>query len=150
MCCKEASAREAPSIRVTAQFVDTKTGTQLWAETYNRDLQTSTIFEAQDDIAARIVATVADSYGVLVHSMRAASRQKNDSDLTPAEWQFQWFAYREQITPCISWRAEKPAANARRSRTIGLRTYGPASRRSMSTNMRLAFPGATRPPSIAP
>src|SRR4030095_15542739 len=86
-------------IRVSAQLVDTKTGAQLWAETYNRDLQTSTIFAVQDDVAAHIVATVADSYGVLVHSLRDAARQKNDSDLSPAEWQFQWFAYREQITP---------------------------------------------------
>lgn len=87
------------SIRVTAQLVDVQTGTQLWAETYNRDLQASTIFDAQDDIAARIVATVADSYGVLVHSLREATEQKDDADFTPAEWQFQWFAYREQITP---------------------------------------------------
>ena len=86
-------------IRVSAQLVDTKTGAQLWAETYNRDLQTSTIFAAQDDVAARIVATVADSYGVLVHAMRAAIRQKDDVDLTPVEWQIQYFAYREQITP---------------------------------------------------
>jgi serine/threonine-protein kinase len=86
-------------IRVSAQLVDTQTGAQLWAETYNRDLQASTIFAAQDDIAAHIVATVADSYGVLVHSMRDAIREKDDADLTPAEWQFQYFAYREQITP---------------------------------------------------
>ena len=84
---------------MTAQLVDVQTGKQLWAETYNRDLQASTIFDAQDDIMARIVATVADSYGVLVHSMREASEQKDDRDLTPAEWQFQYFAYREQITP---------------------------------------------------
>ena len=87
------------SIRVIAQLVDVRTGTQLWAETYNRDLQALTIFDAQEDIAARIVATVADSYGVLVHSMREASEQKDDADFTPAEWQFQYFAYREQITP---------------------------------------------------
>src|SRR5205823_13218696 len=87
------------SIRVTAQLVDVQTGSQLWAETYNRDLQASSIFDVQDDIAARIVATVADSYGVLVHSMRKATRRKDDSELTPAEWQFQYFAYREQITP---------------------------------------------------
>jgi len=86
-------------VRVTAQLVDVQTGTQLWAETYNRDLQVSTIFDAQDDIAARIVATVADSYGVLVHSLREASQKKDDADFTSAEWQFQWFAYREQITP---------------------------------------------------
>jgi adenylate cyclase len=96
----EGSIRKGGSgIRLSAQLVDTQTGEQLWAETYNRDLQTSTIFAAQDDVAARIVATVADSYGVLVHSMRAAIRQKNDTDLTPIEWQFQYFAYREQITP---------------------------------------------------
>src|ERR1700730_14973256 len=86
-------------IRVTAQLVDVRTCTQLWAETYNRDLQTSSIFEVQDDVAARIVATVADGYGVLVHSLREATGQKDEADFTSAEWQFQFFAYREQISP---------------------------------------------------
>src|SRR5438046_204599 len=91
--------KEGSGIRVTAQLVDTQTEAQLWAETYNRDLQASSIFAAQDDVAGRIVATVADSYGVLVHSMRVAIGRKSDADLTPVEWQFQYFAYREQITP---------------------------------------------------
>ncbi len=96
----EGSIRKGGSaIRVGVQLVDTETGAQLWSETYNRDLHTSTIFAVQDDVAGRIVATVADSYGVLVHSMRAAMRKKDDADLTPVEWQFQYFAYREQITP---------------------------------------------------
>src|SRR6266536_3724428 len=96
----EGSIRKGGSaIRVSAQLIDTRTGAQLWAETYNRDLQASSIFAVQDDVAARIVASVADSYVVLVHSMRAAIRQKDDADLTPVEWQFQYFAYREQITP---------------------------------------------------
>ncbi len=87
------------AVRVSAQLVDTQTGARLWAETYNRDLQASSLFAVQDDVAARVVATVADSYGVLVNSMRSAIRQKDDADLTPTEWQFQYFAYREQITP---------------------------------------------------
>ncbi len=87
------------AIRVSAQLVDAQTGAQLWSETFQRDLQATSMFEAQDDLAARIVATVADSYGVLVHSMRSAMRQKDDVHLTPVEWQFQYFAYREQITP---------------------------------------------------
>jgi TolB-like protein/Tfp pilus assembly protein PilF len=87
------------AIRVSAQLVDAQTGAQLWSETFSRDLQASSVFEAQDDIAARIVATVADSYGVLVHALRSATRQKGDAHLTPVEWQFQYFAYREQITP---------------------------------------------------
>jgi TolB-like protein/Tfp pilus assembly protein PilF len=96
----EGSIREgASAIRVSARLVDTGTGAQLWAETYNRDLATSSVFAVQDDVAGRIVATAADSYGVLVHSMRTASRQKDDVDLTPVEWRFEYFAYREQITP---------------------------------------------------
>jgi len=31
--------------------------------------------------------------------MRSAIGRKDDADLTPVEWQFQYFAYREQITP---------------------------------------------------
>src|SRR5213594_1416048 len=117
----EGSIRKRGSgIRVGAQLVDTRTGTQLWAETYNRDLKASSIFAAQDDIAARIVATVADSYGVLVHSMRSAIGRKDDADLTPVEWQFQYFAYREQITPsahaALKTRLERAAErDARRS-----------------------------------
>ena len=145
----EGSIRKGGSaIRVSAQLVDTETGAQLWAETYNRDLQTSSIFAVQDDIAARIVATVADSYGVLVHSMRAATRQKDDADLTPVEWQFQYFAYREQITPASTPRS-RAGWSAWWSGTIGSRTCGPASRRSTSTNTRSVFRGATRPRSIA-
>jgi TolB-like protein len=96
----EGSIRKGGSaIRVSAQLIDAQTGAKLWAETYNRDVQTSSLFAVQDDVAARIVATVADSYGVLVRSMRSAIQRKDDVHLTPVEWQFQYFAYREQITP---------------------------------------------------
>jgi len=91
--------KQGSAIRVSARLIDTQTGAQLWAETYDRDLEVSTIFAVQDDVAARIVATVADSYGVLVNSMAAQSEEKDDADLTPAEWLFQYFAYRQQITP---------------------------------------------------
>ncbi|HKP36436.1 MAG TPA: hypothetical protein VJT71_06230, partial [Pyrinomonadaceae bacterium] len=91
--------KQPPAIRVSARLIDTETGAQLWAETYDRDSKVSSIFAVQDDVASRVVATVADSYGVLVHSMREATRQKDEANFTPAEWQFQWFAYREQITP---------------------------------------------------
>ncbi|HMJ06173.1 MAG TPA: hypothetical protein VK474_07940, partial [Chthoniobacterales bacterium] len=91
--------KQASAIRVSARLIDTETGAQLWAESYDRDLEVSSIFAVQDDVAARIVATVADSYGVLVNSTTAQSNAKDDADLTPAEWQFQYFAYRQQGTP---------------------------------------------------
>src|SRR6202007_970081 len=60
--------KQGSAIRVSARLIDTQTGAQLGAETYDRGLEVSTIFAVQDDVASRIVATVADSYGVLVNS----------------------------------------------------------------------------------
>src|SRR5438477_4029381 len=136
----EGSIRKGGSgIRVSAQLVDTQTGAQLWAETYNRDLQATSIFAAQDDVAARIVATVADSYGVLVHSMRAATGRKDDADLTPVEWQFQYFAYREQITPSRPRDSQEPT-EARGG--AGRSAVGPVglSRANLRRRIRLWLP----------
>src|SRR5262249_31346917 len=83
---------------VSPQLVATSTAAQLWAESYDRDLQHSGIFAVQDDVAARIVATVADSYGVLAHSITSELRRKDDLELTPSEWMFQYFEYRQQLT----------------------------------------------------
>ena len=111
----EGSLRKAGSaIRVSTQLVDTETGARLWAETYNRDLGTTSTFEVQDDIAAHVVATVADSFGVLVHALSSASRQKDDAHLTPAEWQFEYFAFTEQFTP-----ANHAALKSRLERVMG-------------------------------
>jgi TolB-like protein/Flp pilus assembly protein TadD len=94
------SVRKAgAAIRVSARLVDAASGAQLWAQTYDRDLQAAETFAVQDDVAARMVATVADSYGVLVHSLASDLRQKDDVDLSPCEWMFKWFEYRQQITP---------------------------------------------------
>ena len=96
----EGSVRKGgASVRVSARLIEADTGTQLWAGTYDRDLRASGILEVQDDVAARIVATVADSYGVLVRSLTAAIQQKMDPELSPSEWLFQYFAYRQQLTP---------------------------------------------------
>jgi len=54
----EGSVRKAGArIRVTAQLVDGASGTHIWAERYDRDLDD--VFAVQDDIANAIVAGVA-------------------------------------------------------------------------------------------
>jgi adenylate cyclase len=50
----EGSVRRAGNrVRITAQLIDTKTGGQLWAERFDRDL--SDLFAVQDDVTRRIV-----------------------------------------------------------------------------------------------
>ncbi len=42
--------RAGDTLRVTAQLLDAKDGTHLWADTYDRELSASSIFAVQDEI----------------------------------------------------------------------------------------------------
>jgi len=77
--------RAADQIRVTAQLTDAKDGTHLWAETYDRDLATASIFEIQDEIAARVTAAVADSYGIIAQTALREIPDKTVENLTSYE-----------------------------------------------------------------
>ena len=58
----EGSLRQAGNkLRLAVQLVDTVSGAHLWAETYERAFTPEAVFELQDDLVPRIVATVADS-----------------------------------------------------------------------------------------
>jgi TolB-like protein len=45
-------------IRINAQLIDAKTDEHLWAETYDRELTTASIFDVQDDIADAIASAL--------------------------------------------------------------------------------------------
>ena len=86
-------------LRVAARLVEVATGTQLWSETYERPFSAASVFELQDDIAARIAATVGDAHGILAHSMSEALRDKAPDQLTPYEAVLRSFAYGYRQTP---------------------------------------------------
>ncbi len=96
----EGSLRQAGTkLRVAVQLIDAQTGAQLWAETYERTFDAAAIFEIQDDLVPRIVATVADQNGVLPHSMSAIVRTKKAGQLSPYEAVLRTFSYFERLTP---------------------------------------------------
>lgn len=61
-------------LRVTSQLIDAGTGEQVFAETYDRDLSAESLFEVQDDIAARIATELAEPHGV-IHRTGAVQRK---------------------------------------------------------------------------
>ncbi len=61
-------------LRVTAQLINAMTGEQVSADTYDRDLSAESLFEVQDDIAARIATEIAEPHGV-IHRTGALHRQ---------------------------------------------------------------------------
>ena len=86
-------------LRLTVQLADTVSGTHLWAETYERAFAPEAIFDLQDDLVPRIVATVADQYGVLPRSMSEVLRSKSEDALTPHEAVLRTFSYFGRIGP---------------------------------------------------
>ena len=85
------------SIRVSVQLLDAATGAHLWAERFDRDLGVTDIFAAQDELTDRIVATVADPFGVLTRSLGALAKAKPIDTLTAHDCVLRTFAYWQQV-----------------------------------------------------
>jgi tetratricopeptide (TPR) repeat protein len=95
----EGSLRQAGAkVRIAVQLVDTSSGAHLWAEAYDRVFSPETVFELQDDVVSRIVCTVADSHGVLPHSMSEAVRSKGSDQLSSYEALLHSFGYFERVS----------------------------------------------------
>jgi TolB-like protein len=66
--------RSDNDLRVTAQLIDTETGTHIWADRYDREL--SDVFLVRDEIVNQIVGKIAGSYGAIEHAeVKSASRK---------------------------------------------------------------------------
>jgi len=95
----EGSIRQVGTrLRIAVQLVDASSGSHLWAETYERTFTPEAIFELQDDLAPRIVSTIADMNGVLSRSMSEAVRSKLPEQLSPYEAVLRSFGYFERLT----------------------------------------------------
>jgi pentatricopeptide repeat protein len=96
----EGSLRQAGAkLRLAVQLVDTISGAHLWAENYERSFSPETIFELQDELVPRIVSTVADQNGVLVHSMSESLRGRSAGEYSAHEAVLRSFGYWERMTP---------------------------------------------------
>jgi serine/threonine protein kinase len=97
----EGSLRQAGNkLRLAVQLTDTTTGTNLWAENYERSFNPDALFDLQDDLVPRIVSTVADYYGILPHTISDALRRRKDDDqLSPYEAVLRAFSYFERVDP---------------------------------------------------
>jgi TolB-like protein len=90
----EGSLRQAgPRLRIAVQLVDAASGAHLWAETFDRTFRAEEIFALLDDLVPQIVSTVADTYGVLPHTMSEALRSRDPQQLTPYEAVLRSFAH---------------------------------------------------------
>ena len=77
--------RAAREVRVTAQLLDAATDTHLWAETYDRDLTAAHLFDIQDDIQQKVVASIADAYGIIARNGLEQGKARGTASLDSYE-----------------------------------------------------------------
>ena len=95
----EGSIRQAGAkIRIAVHLVDAGSGAGLWAETYDRPFTPEATLDLLDDVVPRIVSTVADTQGVLPHSMTDALRNRAPESLTPYEAVLRSFGYHQLVS----------------------------------------------------
>jgi TolB-like protein/Flp pilus assembly protein TadD len=91
--------KSGSSVRISARLVDAMTAENVWTEKYDCNLNETSVFQLQDDITARIVSTVADSYGALPRAMAAVVRRKPIGETTPYEAVLRQFGFYQTLTP---------------------------------------------------
>jgi adenylate cyclase len=67
-------------LRISASLCETRDGTTLWAQNYDRDLSVTDWFAMEDEIAASIAGAVADDFGVITRTLAEASKATRTSN----------------------------------------------------------------------
>jgi TolB-like protein len=76
----EGSVRRAgDDLRVTAQLIDTETGSHIWADRFDRKM--ADIFLVQDEIVSQIVSKIAGGYGVIEINEARSATQKTPQEI---------------------------------------------------------------------
>jgi serine/threonine protein kinase/tetratricopeptide (TPR) repeat protein len=92
------SVRQAGAkLRIAVQLGDASSGAELWAEHYDRAFRREAVFELLDEVVPRIVSTVADTQGILPHSMSEATRLRDPEELSPYEAVLRSFAHFQRV-----------------------------------------------------
>lgn len=96
----EGSVRRAgPTLRLTMQLFKTRSGEQVWGESYDRVFDETALLAVQDDLAARVVASVADSYGALMRDLASSAALKAPGDMSAYDSVLRFQVYRQRLGP---------------------------------------------------
>lgn len=87
-----------PEIRVTSRLVDNRTGTVLWARTYEENLGVKELFAIQEDIAQQVATAIAQPYGLVFRSELQRTADQPPNDLEAYACTLRFYVYRAQPT----------------------------------------------------
>jgi adenylate cyclase len=90
--------RIADVVRISSQLINTETGTQEWAETYQNDLNPNNILDVQHEIATRIAVAIGGDLGAVALQKLQVARLKAPEDLSAYECHLRYRRYQNTLT----------------------------------------------------
>jgi len=91
--------KDLKTVKVAIRLIDTFTSTQIWGESYKRDLTAAYLIALQEEIAHRIVGVIADQYGLISRKLSKESRKKSPADLKAYDAILRFYQYETELTP---------------------------------------------------
>lgn len=71
--------RTEDRLRITAQLIDTQTGSHIWADRFDREM--ADVFLVQDEIVSEIAAKIAGGYGVIENTETKSATRKSPEEI---------------------------------------------------------------------
>ena len=95
-------------LRVSVQLTDVADSRQLWADSIERDLSVTGLFDAQDEITNQVVALIGDEYGIILRQVTSEVRRKPPDSLSLYESTLRFYHY--NLHPGVETHAKALAA----------------------------------------
>jgi len=91
--------RDAESVKVSAQLIDTRDGRQIWADASTHTAEASELISTQEQIAQEVVSSIASEYGIIARHLSAESRKKRPLELATYEAMLRYYGHQIAPTP---------------------------------------------------
>ncbi len=89
--------RSGSNLRISARLIDALDGTAVWTQRFDRELDATDVFEIQDDVTDRIVASIADVNGAVTRALAVTVADKDPKSMTPYEAILQFALNRQSV-----------------------------------------------------
>ncbi len=86
-------------MKVSVQLTDSRTGQQIWSDSYKVDLEAAGLIATEEDIARNVIAAIADEFGIIARRLSKESRTKPPAELSSYDALLRYHHYMLVMTP---------------------------------------------------
>ena len=90
---------DSKTVKVAIRLLDTSTAEEIWGESYKRNQTPADLIAVQEEIAHRVIGTIADQYGLIKRQLSKESRKKAPAELKSYDAILRFYHYENELTP---------------------------------------------------